>query len=102
MSLPERLKQQKKVHDIRKIKEVINVVDNNNKKIKIFCPQHLNTLGSITKNEIENILKINCELYDFTELSSITQQNINEYFFIIGFSSQNLKVRGSFKYFLYQ
>ena len=102
MSLPERLKQQNKVYDIRKIGKIINVVDNTKHKIKIFCPKYLKNLGNITKNEIQNILKINCDLYDFTELHSTKKQHINEYFFIIGFSSQNLKISQSFKYFLYQ
>lgn len=104
MSLPERLKQQFIDNNTKnKIDIKMDNEDNkNNIKIIIVGSEYLTILSNNLKFFIENILEINCVLISYEDFSLIETQKENEYFFIIGFTSQNLTINYNFKYFLYQ
>jgi hypothetical protein len=102
-NIPNRLKQQIKLNTIRDINKNKDDKSNEQITIKIFCGEYLRNLGIEIKYILENTFKdFIIEIYEINKLLLIKKQHINEYFFIIGFSSQNLIIEPEFKYFLYQ
>lgn len=102
-NIPNRLKQQIKLNTIRDINKNKDDESNEQITIKIFCGEYLRNLGIEIKYMFENTFKdFIIEIYEINKLLLIKKQHINEYFFIIGFSSQNLIIEPEFKYFLYQ